>query len=68
DPDRVDDPMMVNPAPFAERPDAVAYVEAVDYLSEDDIVQLAEIDRDTATFYRERFFEDDADETGDDES
>ena len=38
DSDRLDDPMRVNPAPFADREDAVAYVDEVDYLTEDDIV------------------------------
>jgi nitrous oxide reductase accessory protein NosL len=58
DPDRVDDPMRLNPAPFADRSDAVAYVEAVDYLTTDDVVGIEAFDRDLAERYRARFFED----------
>lgn len=54
---RLDDPMMVNPAPFADRADAVDYVEAVDYLTEEDIVELEAFDRELATQYRSRFLE-----------
>jgi nitrous oxide reductase accessory protein NosL len=52
DPERVDDPMMVNPAPFEEREDAVAYVEEVDHLTEEDIVGYDELDAETADMYR----------------
>ncbi len=57
DSDRIDDPMRLNPAPFANRDDAVAYVDEVDYLSTDDIVELLAFDRDLATQYRARFLE-----------
>jgi nitrous oxide reductase accessory protein NosL len=52
DPERVDDVMMLNPAPFEEREDAVAYVDAVDYLTEDDIVGYDRLDAETADIYR----------------
>lgn len=55
--DRVADPMQRNPLPFADRADAAAYVADYDDLSEDDILQLSDFDRDLATFYRGRFFE-----------
>ena len=58
DPGRVDDPMMVNPAPFADRADAVAYVDAVDYLTTDDVVGVEAFDRELAERYRGRFLED----------
>lgn len=57
DSDRVDDPMRLNPAPFADREDAVAYVEAVDYLTSEDIVELAAFDSDLAAQYRGRFLD-----------
>ena len=57
DSERLDDPMMKNPAPFADREDAVAYVDAVDYLTTDDIVELSAFDRDLAEQYRGRFLE-----------
>lgn len=57
DSDRIDDPMRLNPAPFGDRPDAVAYVDEVDYLSTDDIVELSAFDRNLATQYRARFLE-----------
>jgi len=52
DSDRLEDPMGLNPAPFADRADAVAYVDAVAYLTEDDIVDLSAFDRDLAEQYR----------------
>lgn len=52
DPERVDDPMMTNPAPFEERVDAVAYVDEVEYLTEDDIVGYADLGAETARMYR----------------
>jgi len=52
DSDRVDDPMRLNPAPFADRADAVAYVDAVEYLTEDDVVELSAFDRELAEQYR----------------
>jgi copper chaperone NosL len=57
DPDRVDDPMGLNPAPFANRDDAEAYVEAVEYLSAEDIVGLDAFDRDLASQHRGRFLD-----------
>lgn len=57
DSERIDDPMRLNPAPFAARDDAVAYVEAVDYLTTDDIVELAAFDRELAAQYRDRFLD-----------
>ncbi len=64
DPDRIDDPMMRNPAPFADRDDAVAYVDEYDDLTEDDIVRIEDFDRDTAEMYRERFLGDDGNGDG----
>jgi copper chaperone NosL len=52
DPDRLDDPMRVNPAPYADREDAAAYVDAVEYLTEDDVVELSAFDRELAEQYR----------------
>jgi hypothetical protein len=57
DSDRIDDPMRLNPAPFADRADAVAYVDAVEYLSEDDIVELSAFDRGLAERYRSSHLE-----------
>lgn len=57
DSDRIDDPMRLNPAPFGDRADAVAYVDEVDYLTSDDIVELSAFDRELATQYRARFIE-----------
>lgn len=58
DPGRVDDPMGRNPAPFADRADAVAYVDAVDYLTTDDVVGIEAFDRDLAELYRGRLLTD----------
>jgi nitrous oxide reductase accessory protein NosL len=55
DPDRLDDPMMLNPAPFESREDAVAYVEEVDHLAEEDIVGYGDLDADWADMYRGQF-------------
>lgn len=57
DPERVDDPMMVNPASFAERADAVAYVDEVDHLTEDDVVGYEDLDREVAESYRGQLIE-----------
>jgi hypothetical protein len=57
DPDRVDDPMSLNPAPFANCDDAETHVEAVEYLSAEDIVGLDVFDRDLASGYRGRFLD-----------
>jgi len=59
DSDRVDDPMRLNPAAFADRADAEAYVDAVDYLTTEDIVGLDAFDRELVTQYRSRFVEED---------
>ena len=58
DPDHVDDIMMRNPTPFADRDDAVAFVERFDEYDEDDIITLEEFDMELAMLYRSRFFED----------
>lgn len=49
-----DDPMGIDPRVFAERDDALAFVDDWDAeeLSEDDIVELEEIDREIAEIYR----------------
>lgn len=52
DPERIEDPMMTNPAPFVDRADAVEYVDEVDYLTEDDIVGYDDLNADTADSYR----------------
>lgn len=52
DQSRLEDPMKLNPAPFASRADAVEYVEAVDYLDETDVVELSEFGREEAQLYR----------------
>jgi nitrous oxide reductase accessory protein NosL len=57
DSDRVADPMRVNPAPFADRADAEAYVDAVDYLTTEDVVGLDAFDRELASQYRAGFIE-----------
>lgn len=50
--------MTINPRPFADRDDAVAYLDEWDAedLTEDDIIQFDEIDRDVAAIYRENRF------------
>lgn len=60
DRERVDDVMMVNPAAFEQREDAVAYVDEVDYLGEEDIVRFEEFDRETADEYRGQLTPDEA--------
>ncbi|TYL40505.1 hypothetical protein CV102_02750 [Natronococcus pandeyae] len=54
----VDEVMSLNPRPFAERDDAVAYLDEWDSeeLTEDDIVEFEEIDADIASIYREGRF------------
>lgn len=47
-----DDPMGLNPRPFADRDDAIAYAEDEE-LGEDDVVELSEVDQDVAAIYRE---------------
>ena len=65
DPDHVDDVMMRNPTPFADRGDAEAFVEEFDAYGEEDIITFEDFDRDLATFYRERFIEGDGEMDGD---
>lgn len=57
DSDRLDDPMRLNPVPFTSRDDALDYVDAVDYLTADDVVELSAFDMDLAKQYRKRFLE-----------
>jgi nitrous oxide reductase accessory protein NosL len=59
DSDHVDDVMKMNPAPFAERADAEAFVEEFEEYGEEDIITLEEFDRELAMQYRGQFFEDD---------
>jgi copper chaperone NosL len=54
--DRIDAPMGKNPLPFADREDALAYVDRYDDLSEADVVPLTAFDRDLAETYRGKFF------------
>lgn len=60
-PDHVDDVMMRNPTPFADRSDAAAFVEKFEAYSEDDIITFDEFDRDLAMLYRKKFIEGDGD-------
>lgn len=50
----VDEPMGPNPRPFADRADAVAYLEEweAEDLTEDDIIPLSEVDTEHAELYR----------------
>lgn len=50
DQERIDAPMD-SPVPFADRDDAVAYVEEYDDLTEDDIVGLEDADSEAASIY-----------------
>ncbi|SIR73154.1 nitrous oxide reductase accessory protein NosL [Natronorubrum thiooxidans] len=59
DPDHVDDIMMRNPTPFADRADAEAFVDEFDAYDEDDIITLEEFDMELAELYRSQFFGDD---------
>jgi hypothetical protein len=65
DPDHVDDVMMRNPTPFADRGDAEAFVEEFDAYGDGDIITFEDFDKDLATFYRERFVEGDGGMDGD---
>ncbi|WP_049925470.1 nitrous oxide reductase accessory protein NosL [Halopiger goleimassiliensis] len=49
-----DEPMGFNPRPFADREDAVSYLEEwePEELTEDDILELADVTYDTAAIYR----------------
>ncbi|QFU82784.1 nitrous oxide reductase accessory protein NosL [Natronorubrum aibiense] len=62
DPDHVDDVMMRNPTPFADRADAEAFVDEFDAYDEDDIITLEDFDMALAELYRGQFFEDDGGE------
>jgi nitrous oxide reductase accessory protein NosL len=55
--DRVDDPMMKNPLPFAAEADAQAYVEEYDDLTTEDVLRLDDFDLELAKQYRGKFFE-----------
>ncbi|MFB6069349.1 MAG: nitrous oxide reductase accessory protein NosL [Halobacterium sp.] len=55
--DRVDDPMMKNPLPFAVEADAESYVEKYEDLTAEDVVRLDDFDVALAKQYRGRFFE-----------
>ena len=57
DSSHVDDIMMMNPTPFAERADAEAFVGEFDVYSEEDIIGLEDFDMDLAMQYRGKFFE-----------
>jgi len=52
DPDRVDDPMRLNPLPFRDETDATAYVEQYDDLDDDTVISIDEFDLDIAELYR----------------
>lgn len=64
DPDHVDDIMKMNPAPYADRADAEAFVDNFEAYDSDDIISLAEFDMELALQYRRPFFEED--KSGDD--
>lgn len=55
--DHVDDPMGMNPTPFAERSDAEAFVDEFEAYDENDILAFEDFDRALAEFYRAKFFE-----------
>ena len=61
DADHVDDVMMMNPTPFAERADAEAFIEQFDAYSEEDIITLEAFDRELAMQYRGKFLEGESD-------
>jgi nitrous oxide reductase accessory protein NosL len=54
--DRIDAPMKKNPLPFAEEAAATAYVDQYEDLTAEDVIRLADFDRDLATEYRGKFF------------
>jgi nitrous oxide reductase accessory protein NosL len=55
--DHVDDIMMMNPTPFANREDAEAFVGEFEQYSEEDIIGFEDFDMDLAMLYREKFFD-----------
>lgn len=57
DADHVDDIMMLNPIPFADRADAEAFVGEFAAYDQDDIVAFEAFDHDDAELYRGQFFE-----------
>ncbi len=62
DEDHVDDIMMRNPTPFADREDAEAFVDEFEEYDDEDIITLESFDRELGEFYRGRFFDDDGDD------
>ena len=58
DADDVDDIMMMNPTPFANREDAEAFVGEFEKYGEEDIIGFEDFDMDLAMLYRAKFFED----------
>ena len=66
DPDHVDDIMMMNPTPFADRDDADAFVDELnadpdveEEYGEEDVIGFEDFDRDLAVTYRSNFFDGD---------
>lgn len=57
DSDHVDDIMMMNPTPFADRADAEQFVAEFDAYSDEDIIGIDVFDMELATLYRGRFLE-----------
>ena len=63
DSNHVNDIMMKNPTPFAERTDAEAFIDELndefdaDYKHDTDIITFDEFDMELAMFYRKKFFE-----------
>jgi nitrous oxide reductase accessory protein NosL len=62
DPDHVDDVMMMNPTPFADRAGAEAFIEQFDAYSDEDIITLEAFDRELAMQYRAKFLEGESDD------
>lgn len=58
DSDHVDDIMMMNPTPFADRTDAERFVAEFDEYSDADIIGVDAFDVELAKLYRGRFFDD----------
>lgn len=48
-----DDPMRINPRPFADSDDALTYVEERGHLDDDDLAPLDDVDEEVAAIYRE---------------
>jgi len=64
DPDHVDDVMMRNPTPFADRVDAETFVEEFEEYDDEDIITLEEFDRELGELYRGELVEYDEDGDG----